>query len=90
MADLSWSPADGPGAAQRVDLTTVQDGFSSGRFDSSPALPPTTTSYTWPTVNPNGVHIWRVETQHGSDWVASGEAQFTGPVCVGDVANPPG
>jgi hypothetical protein len=89
-ADLSWSPATTSGSGQKVELTTVQNGFTTGKYESSPPLPASATSYTWPTVNPLGVHTWRVATLHGSEWVPSPTHQFTGPVCAGDVANPPG
>lgn len=86
-ADLSWSPAATSGSGQMVELTTVQNGFTTGKYESSPPLPATDTSYTWPSVNPLGVHTWRVVTQHGSEWAPSPTNQFTGPVCVGDIAN---
>jgi type IV secretory pathway VirB10-like protein len=86
-ADLSWSPAAEPGSAQKVELSTVQNGFDTGNFQSSPQLSPADASYTWPSVNPNGIHTWRVETLHGSGWLPSATDQFTGPVCVGDMAS---
>lgn len=89
-ADLSWSPAATAGSEQMVELTTVQNGFTTGSYQSSPSLPATATGYTWPTVNPLGVHTWRVVTLHGSEWAPSPTNQFTGPVCVGDITNAQG
>lgn len=84
LADLSWSPAGQPGSEQVVQLTTFQNGLDNGRYEASTSLPGNASTFTWPKVNPNGVHIWRVLTRQGGDWVASAAHEFTGPVCVGD------
>lgn len=85
LADLSWSPARTSGSEQKVQLTTVQNGFENGAFESSPSLSATASAYTWPKVNPSGIHTWRVVTLQGSEWVPSETSQFTGPVCVSDI-----
>lgn len=71
-------------------MTTVQNGFDNGSYQSSASLAGTANGFTWPTVNANGIHTWRVMTRYGSQWVPSVAAEFTGPVCVGDIANPGG
>ncbi|WP_455210864.1 hypothetical protein [Kaarinaea lacus] len=85
IAQLSWRPAENAGDEQRIDVTIFKDGFETGRFESSKALPPDITSYQFDDVKGQALHRWRVVTRTGNDVFFSETARFEGVVCVGDV-----
>ena len=84
VARLSWSPAVGPGEAQRVDVTIFKDGFETGKFESSELLPPDQSALTWEELSTGLNHRWRVLTLKADSWVSSETAIFKGPICVGE------
>lgn len=85
IAQLSWSPAENPGDEQRIDVTIFKDGFETGRYESSKALPPEESSYQFDDVKGQALHRWRVVTLTGNDTFFSETARFEGVVCVGDI-----
>lgn len=83
---LEWEPAQEPGSEQEVQVTIFREGFDTGDFVSSKALPPDQTSLLFDQVAGQALHRWRVVTRHGTDLVPSDTARFTGPICVYDAA----
>lgn len=85
IAQLSWRPAENAGDEQRIDVTIFKDGFETGKYESSKALPPEESSYLFQDVKGQALHRWRVVTLTGNDTIFSETARFEGVVCVGDV-----
>ena len=85
LAQLSWTPADPPGEEQQVLVTIFKEGFESGAFEASKALPPDETTFLLETVHGQAVHRWRVLTVTATAEIPSDTARFEGPVCIGDV-----
>jgi len=83
FVDLKWTPAEHRGQEQRLQVTIYREGFESGNFQLSEALPPDRASYQW---RPEGQasHYWRVLTRHSDGWIPSETARFAGPPCVAD------
>jgi hypothetical protein len=88
VAHLSWVPAGGSAAEQRVAVSIYRDGFETGKFDSSESLAPERAALDWRQLSGQAIHLWRVLTRYGDTWVASETASFEGPLCVADNANP--
>ena len=85
LAQLSWTPADPPGQEQKVVFTIFKEGFESGAFEESKALPSDQDSFLLETVHGQAVHRWRVLTVTATAEIPSDTARFEGPVCIGDV-----
>ncbi len=89
VADLSWTVAAQRGSQEGVALTKFADGFETGQYEVSAALPPDGTAFSWRGLSPGGVHFWRVLTLHGEVWTPSAVESFTGPTCVADYVPTP-
>lgn len=85
LAQLSWTPADPPGEEQRVVVTIFKEGFESGAFEESKALPADQETFLLESVHGQAIHRWRVLTVTATSENPSETALFEGPVCIGDV-----
>lgn len=79
---LTWVAA-GSGD-QLLAVSTLPDGFDSGRYTVTDELAPDITSHQISPIEPGGIYYWRVLTRSGDRWLSSVQASFTGPVCVLD------
>lgn len=84
LADLSWDPAERPGARQRVQVTIDPRGFGHG-VPLNADLPGDAPSMLWTELSGQSVHMWRVLTEGRGEWIASAVAQFEGPLCAVDM-----
>lgn len=88
IARLSWSVAASPGSEQRVAVTLFKDGFETGQFEITGALPPDQSSFDWTGLHGQAIHLWRVLTLHPEGWVPSETASFEAPTCAVDFGPP--
>ncbi len=88
IATLSWSVAQMPGTAQRVDVTTSPEGFEEGQFQSSERLLADMSRIVWEDLDAGIIYYWRVLTLQQGGWVASRTASFQAPICVADFVSP--
>jgi hypothetical protein len=84
IANLNWNAAAPSGSEQRIALTIFPDGFETGNFEVTEALPPNQSSLVWEPLEGQAIHYWRVLTLHSKGWVPSDTASFEGPTCVAD------
>jgi hypothetical protein len=86
---LSWAVARDRGSEQRVVVTIYRDGFETGKFDASEALPADQSLLVWERLSPGIIQFWMVLTRHGDGWVPSEQSSFEGPVCAVDYVPSP-
>ena len=85
LAALRWQAASGEvGAAQRVDISKLRDGFATDRFAVTRLLPSATTAVGLQGPEPGINYYWRVLTSTPSGWLSSKVERFEVPVCPFD------
>lgn len=80
-----WTPGGEASGTQYLDLS-LYDTFPAGLFLGAGPLPSDQSAYSWPGLQPNKVHYWRVNTLIDGAWYTSGTGTFTTLACG---TNPP-
>lgn len=81
LVRLRWTPVAGA-AEQRIAMSRFPGGLESGNLEASGALGGGRGEIAWYRVYGQAQHRWRVLARVGETWVASGPAEFEGPLCA--------
>jgi hypothetical protein len=85
LVALGWRPAGGEtGAAQRVDISKLRDGFATDRFATTRILPAATAAISIEAPEPGINYYWRVLTASPGGWLPSVVERFEVPICPFD------
>ena len=88
VVSLRWKLAAGSGGAQRVEVTGLREGFQSGKYQATRALPREQLSAALERPEPGISYYWRVVTLTGAGWVQSEVHRFDAPTCPVDGVDP--
>jgi len=73
---FSWRPV--PGSSQQwLDVSTIDNGFAAGSFDSEGPMNGSTTSFVWDGLKSGQRHYWRVNSNTPDGWQPSETGSFT-------------
>ena len=81
LARLRWEPVAGA-AEHRIAISRFPGGLESGNLEASGALGGDRGEIAWYRIHGQAQHRWRVLARVGETWVASGSAEFEGPLCA--------
>lgn len=89
LVALRWSTeGTQAGAALRVDVSKLRDGFSTRRFSMTRVLPGATDAVALESAEPGVNYYWRVLATTPDGWVSSPVERFEVPVCPFDEVDP--
>jgi hypothetical protein len=89
VVNMRWKAGAALQSDQRVDVTKFAEGFATGKFQATRALPPALISVAMEKPEPGVSYYWRVLTRTPAGWVPSGTYRFDAPTCPVDSAVEP-